>query len=333
LRQHQHSIGLDDELIEYSDKILSDVKNMDEVFFDKDNSKNDEDEEEDEEDEDEEEEDEEEDDEEEDDEDDEDEDDEDEDDEECDNCFTRTRVGARVYKYFIRPVYKPLKYVGYSIVENLKLFRLFKFCIFALCNFILSLFYEAPFYFINSYMTDNDLTQSQAGTVTVAIGIVSVFSSIGYGYIGDSKRINPIVLYSVSLILCGLCSCAIPLFITNYWATMILMVLLGALISVSDVLVPVICVNIVGYDDFVNAYGLMFFCQGLASLTGPPALGFIVDRTGSYALSFLLIGMGIITSGLILCLILVYNKCEKKNKIMMTKQDKQDLLSSSVEKA
>lgn len=51
------------------------------------------------------------------------------------------------------------------------------------------------------------------------------------------------------------------------------MSLIGALISVSDVLVPIICVNLVGYDDFVNAYGLMFFCQGLASLTGPPLLG------------------------------------------------------------
>jgi len=35
------------------------------------------------------------------------------------------------------------------------------------------------------------------------------------------------------------------------------MILIGALISVSDVLVPTICVSIVGYDDFVNAYGMM----------------------------------------------------------------------------
>jgi hypothetical protein len=94
-----------------------------------------------------------------------------------------------------------------------------------------------------------------------------------YGYIGDSKRVNPIILYAVSLLLCGLCCCAIPFFITNYPATMVLMIMIGALISVSDVLVPIICVNIVGYDDFVNAYGLMFFCQGLASFSGPPVLG------------------------------------------------------------
>ena len=66
-----------------------------------------------------------------------------------------------------------------------------------------------------------------------------------------------------------------PLFIKEYFITMLLMILIGALISVSDVLVPIICVNIVGYDDFVNAYGLMFFCQGLASFSGPPVLGTI----------------------------------------------------------
>ena len=108
-----------------------------------------------------------------------------------------------------------------------------------------------------------------------------------YGYIGDSKKVNPIILYSVSLILCGLCCCLVPLFITNYLITMILVILIGALISVSDVLVPIICVNIVGYDDFVNAYGLMFFCQGLASFSGPPVLGNLSIRIFLQKLSFI----------------------------------------------
>lgn len=51
---------------------------------------------------------------------------------------------------------------------------------FALGNFILSFFYEAPFYFINSYMIENDQTHSEAGTVTVAVGIVCIFASSNY---------------------------------------------------------------------------------------------------------------------------------------------------------
>lgn len=93
---------------------------------------------------------------------------------------------------------------------------------------------------------------------------------------------------------------------------MILMNLVGALISVSDVLVPIICVNIVGYDDFVNAYGLMFFCQGLASFSGPPVLGLVVDYTGGYALSYHIIGIGICSSGIVLLIILFYEQFEKK---------------------
>ena len=111
-------------------------------------------------------------------EDDEDEDDEDdEEDEDADNCFTRNKYGNYVYQYVWKPTVKPLKFIAYSICENVKLFLLFKFTVFALCNFILSFFYEAPFYFINSYMIENGSSQNQAGTVTVAVGIVSVFSS------------------------------------------------------------------------------------------------------------------------------------------------------------
>lgn len=93
---------------------------------------------------------------------------------------------------------------------------------------------------------------------------------------------------------------------------MILMILVGALISVSDVLVPIICVSIVGYDDFVNAYGLMFFCQGLASFSGPPVLGLVVDYTGGYAVSYHIIGTGICFSGIVLLTILFYEQFEKK---------------------
>ena len=117
-----------------------------------------------------------EDDEDEDDDDDEEEDD-DDDDDECDNCFTRTKYGSFTYRYIYKPIFRPLKFLYYSLSENLKLFKLFKFCIFALCNFILSFFYESPFYFINSYMTENGCTASQAGTVTAAVGLFSVFSS------------------------------------------------------------------------------------------------------------------------------------------------------------
>lgn len=110
---------------------------------------------------------------------DEEDDDEDEDDEEEDaaNCLVKTKVGNFLYKFVYKPIFKPMKYVTLSVLENLKLFLIFKFCIFALCNFVLSFFYEAPFYFINSYMIKNGLSQNQAGTIHVGVGITSVLAS------------------------------------------------------------------------------------------------------------------------------------------------------------
>jgi hypothetical protein len=117
--------------------------------------------------------------------------DEDDEEEDCDNCITRTKIGNLLYKYAYKPIVRPIKFICYSTAENIKLFRVFKFCLFALCNFILSFFYEAPFYFINSYMIDSGSTANQAGTITVAVGIVSVFSSsLSYFLIFCFLRMN-----------------------------------------------------------------------------------------------------------------------------------------------
>ena len=98
-------------------------------------------------------------------------------DDECDLFLKKHRMGRYFYKFIWRPTVRPLKYIFYSIAESLKLFYLFNFCVFALCNFILSFFYEAPFYFINTYMIENGSTHNEAGTVTVAVGIVCIFAS------------------------------------------------------------------------------------------------------------------------------------------------------------
>jgi hypothetical protein len=80
-------------------------------------------------------------------------------------------------------------------------------------------------------------------------------------------------VYSLSLGANGLANIMVPLCIHNYLLTMVTMVCIGMFISVQDVLVPIICLNTVGCDDFVSAYGLVLFCQGISSLLGPPILG------------------------------------------------------------
>ena len=93
------------------------------------------------------------------------------------NCLLETKIGKLLYRFVYKPVFKPMKYVLFSLVENLKLFLIFKFSVFALCNFVLSFFYESPFFFINSYMIKNDLSPNQAGTIHVGVGVTSVLAS------------------------------------------------------------------------------------------------------------------------------------------------------------
>ncbi len=112
--------------------------------------------------------------------DDDEEDSEEDEDEDATNCLVQTKIGNFLYKFIYKPIFRPMKYLGLSVLENLKLFFIFKFCIFALCNFVLSFFYEAPFYFINSYMIKNGLSQNQAGTIHVGVGVTSVLASSNF---------------------------------------------------------------------------------------------------------------------------------------------------------
>jgi hypothetical protein len=105
------------------------------------------------------------------------EDDEESDDEDVKCCMSTNPTLNSFVKCLNKTLLKPIKLSYYSVLENLKLFKIFHFCIFAFCNFVLSFFYESPFYFINSYMIENGSSESQAGTITISVGIVSVFSS------------------------------------------------------------------------------------------------------------------------------------------------------------
>lgn len=160
-----------------------------------------------------------------------------------------------------------------SIDESLKLFHNFEFIILIICNFILCLFYESSFYFINSYLIEHGYSEKQAAIVTIATGIAGIFASIAYGLLGDFKCVNWTFVYSISLIMTALSNFAVPIFITNYLLTIIFMVLMSTFISATDVLVPTICSHIVGNENFINAYGLIFLTHGIACLIGPPLLG------------------------------------------------------------
>ncbi|VDN98370.1 unnamed protein product [Rodentolepis nana] len=80
-----------------------------------------------------------------------------------------------------------------------------------------------------------------------------------------------------------------------------LCVVFGFTMAANDSLCTIIVIEFLGLSRLVSGLGLCLFCQGFASIFGPPVIGFIIDATESYTVAFTVGGAGILLSGLVMC--------------------------------
>lgn len=65
-------------------------------------------------------------------------------------------------------------------------------------------------------------------------------------------------------------------------------------------LTTLVLADLLGPEQFTNSFGLLLLFQGVATLIGPPIVGFMYDAYGTYDLGFVVMGIMISFSGLIL---------------------------------
>jgi MFS-type transporter involved in bile tolerance (Atg22 family) len=59
-------------------------------------------------------------------------------------------------------------------------------------------------------------------------------------------------------------------------------------------------VNLLGLETLTKSFGLLILFQGIAAIVGAPLAGYIADATGSVDKSFLVAGVLIVLSGLVM---------------------------------
>jgi len=113
-----------------------------------------------------------------------------------------------------------------------------------------------------------------------------------------------------------------------------LMLFTSFLQCAQEVLMPILCIKFAGAQNFTNAYGMLLLCQGVSSLIGPPALGFVADLN-SYALTYYVIGIGTAVGASLLFTMPLVQRCyefvtseskKRKNNSLVTSSNG-DLLS------
>lgn len=175
---------------------------------------------------------------------------------------------------------------------------------------------DVPYVFFFDYVTqDLKISSDDAAFLNVMIGISNCFSTTILGLLSDTNlfKKNLFAIYGIGLtgVAVSMASAAI---VSTFQGMMIVCILFGILISTNYVMQSILLTVL--FDDmnyFQSAYSLTSFCAGLATLVGPPVIGYVRDVTGTYKYVFVMASVLCTISGAIPIIIHIMLKNEEIN--------------------
>lgn len=189
------------------------------------------------------------------------------------------------------------------------------FIIFSISNFLTSIGFNIPYVYIVSRAKGLGISPSNASLILSVIGIANTVGRIVLGYISDKTWVNRLWVYNTCLTLCGIAT-ALSCFCSDFYSLVVYASIYGFLIGAYVGLTSVILVDLLGLDKLTNAFGLLLLFQGIASLIGPPIAGVLYDVLKSYDPGFMVAGVTIALSGLILFFIpCIQRRRSRKNAV------------------
>ncbi|XP_052104720.1 monocarboxylate transporter 12-like isoform X1 [Mytilus californianus] len=211
---------------------------------------------------------------------------------------------------FTRILKSALSYYDFSLFKN------FIFIIFLFSNFIIMLGLNAPYIYLPDRSQEKGVSKSDSALFISVIGIANMAGRIVIGWLADRKWVNRLLLYSTSMVVCGLATIINP-FNDSVEYLMVYSALFGCFSGVFVCLYAIILIDLLGLEKFSNALGIVIMVQGIASFIGPPAAGWLYSKTGNYNTSFYAIGAVLIFGGLLVSLIPVARKYFIKQTLML----------------
>ncbi|KAJ1358489.1 hypothetical protein KIN20_016927 [Parelaphostrongylus tenuis] len=213
-----------------------------------------------------------------------------------------------------------LKEISKGIVEEVDLYRrLLQDCSFVLFLMsVTSLYFvlDVPYVFFYDYAVDNlQVEQTSAAWLTSIIGVANLLSTWICGVISDAKCVKSRLFTVYGIAMCGLTACMwMVTFAQDTFGMALICACFGFFISSNYVLQSVMLTSM--WEDmrnFQSSYALTSFCEGIATLFGPPVIGYIRDYTGSYYLVFLVSGFLCLISAILSFIVqmVINNRNEK----------------------
>ncbi|XP_045199403.2 monocarboxylate transporter 12-like [Mercenaria mercenaria] len=197
---------------------------------------------------------------------------------------------------------------------DLSLLKDLIFLMFVISNFCTSIGFNMPFIFLTDRAVDEGISEESAKWLVSAIGISNTVGRVLFGFLADRQGVNRLMLYNTALTICGVATALCPLAYT-YSLLVVYACVFGLFIGVYVSLTSVVLVDLLGLEMLTNSFGLLLMFQGISTLVGPPIAGWLYDGTGSYDVSFIVAGVIVAVSGVMLYFIPLVRRCLDKEDV------------------
>jgi MFS family permease len=136
-----------------------------------------------------------------------------------------------------------------------------------------------PFVYLPSFARDHGASEFASAALVGIIGGASVAGRMGLGSMAD--RAGVVRLYQGSFLVLAL-SYGIWLAAASYPVMVIFALVMGAGYGGYVALSPAVIAHLFGTNRMGTMLGALYTSGGLGAMVGPPIVGMMIDRTGSY---------------------------------------------------
>jgi MFS family permease len=151
-----------------------------------------------------------------------------------------------------------------------------------LSSVIMSMALFVPFVYLPSFAHDRGATEVASAALVSVIGGASVAGRMGLGTLAD--RAGVVRLYQASILVLTL-SYGIWLVANSYPMLVLFAIVMGAGYGGYVALSPAVVAHLFGPQRLGMMLGALYTSGGFGAMVGPPLVGMIIDRTGSYRIA------------------------------------------------
>ncbi|CAH1779659.1 unnamed protein product [Owenia fusiformis] len=164
------------------------------------------------------------------------------------------------------------------------------FLLFATSCMICSMAYSSQFVYTTPFGYETGMTKTKASLLVTIMGAGDFFARISCGWFGDLGYVKRIHIVAVGMFMPGMLSIILP-FIKGEIVFYVYAVLIGIFGGTFMALLAVVLVDLLGMDALAPAMGIGMMFVGLGYLGGPMIVGILQDVTGTYDVSFIVVGV------------------------------------------